>query len=266
LAGSSGGRDENVQVHSKASPKKTQLPKRTFSTIPSEPEHFEGGEQSQPSPQASGTVIVDKTERCSYVEGAGLAPLPPPERTEGARGRGGILNLINTSQLTKKVLKTYSAKCIIFGDHAETYEYHKAQTGSKPGKHGGAREPKKREARMDNIFRAKKTVRKLVNANVGRHSGEKNRDKFLTLTFAENMTDIQQANRHFHNFVKKLRYHHEDLEYVGVPQIQWQRYEKYGVKVWHYRVAIFGLPYVPQKELVEEVGPWDGLYRGHGRL
>ena len=111
---------------------------------------------------------------------------------------------------------------------------------------------------MDNIFRAKRTVRRLINANVDRHSGEKNRDKFLTLTFAENMTDIQQANRHFHNFMKKLRYHHGAFEYVGVPQIQWQRYKKYGVKVWHYHVAVFGLPYVPQKELV---GEW-----GHGTV
>jgi hypothetical protein len=143
---------------------------------------------------------------------------------------------------------------VISGDHAETYGYHKAQTGAKPGKRGGAREPKKREARMDNTFRAKRTVRRLINANVDRHSGEKNRDKFLTLTFAENMTDIQQANRHFHSFVKKLRYHHGDFEYVGVPQIQWQRYDKYGVKVWHHHVAMFGPPYVPQKELVEEWG------------
>jgi hypothetical protein len=221
-----------------------------FSTIPSE--RASSSERSRPSPQASGTAIVGKTERQPEV--AGLPPLPPPERTEGARGRGGVLNSINTSQLTKKVLKTYSAKCVISGDHAETYEYRKAQTGAKPGKHGGSREPKKREARMDNIFRAKRTVRRLINANVDRHSREKNRDKFLTLTFAENMTDIQQANRHFHNFMKKLRYHHGAFEYVGVPQIQWQRYKKYGVKVWHYHVAVFGLPYVAQKELVEEWG------------
>ena len=26
------------------------------------------------------------------------------------------------------------------------------------------------------------------------------------------------------------------------------------MKVWHYHVAVFGLPYVPQKELVEEWG------------
>ena len=107
---------------------------------------------------------------------------------------------------------------------------------------------------MDNVFRAMRQVRRIINANAGRHSAERNRDKFLTLTFAENMTDIQQANRHFHNFVKKLRYYHGAFEYLGVPQIQWERYEKYGVKVWHYHVAVFGLPYVRQNELVETWG------------
>ena len=223
-----------------------------FSTIPSEHRRFEEGERSRPSPQVSGTAIVGKTER--QREATGLPPLPPPERTEGARGRGGVLNLINTSQLTKTALKKYLAKCVISGDHAETYEYHQARTGAKPGKHTETKEPRKREARLDNVFRAMKQVKRVINANVGRHSAERNRDKFLTLTFAENMTDIQEANRHFHNFVKKLRYRHGAFEYLGVPQIQWARYEKYGVKVWHYHVAVFGLPYIPQKELVETWG------------
>ena len=74
---------------------------------------------------------------------------------------------------------------------------------------------------MDNVFRAKREVRRLINANVGRHSKEKNTDKFLTLTFAENITDIQEANRHFHHFMKKLRYHYGAFEYLGTPQIQW---------------------------------------------
>jgi len=97
-------------------------------------------------------------------------------------------------------------------------------------------------------------VKRLVNSNVGRHCQENRRDKFLTLTFAENITDIQQANRYFDNFFKKLRYHYGAFTYVGVPQIQWKRYAKYGVKVWHYHVAVFGLPYIPQKELVERWG------------
>ena len=126
------GRVRYVHLQSKASGKKTQPAKRSlFNNSERARALIEGGERSRPSPQASGTAIVEKTERHSEV--AGLSPLPPPARTEGARGRGGVLNLINTSQLTKKVLKTYSAKCVISGDHAETYEYHKAQTGCETG-------------------------------------------------------------------------------------------------------------------------------------
>ena len=228
-----------------------------FSTIPSE--RAPSSEWSRPSPQASGTAIVEKAQRRS--EAAGTSPLPPPERTEGARGRGGVLNLINTSHLTKTILKKYSAKCVISGDHAKTYEYHRARTGAKPGKHIGASEPRKREARLDNIFRAMREVKRLVNSNAGRHCQENRRDKFLTLTFAENITDVQQANRYFDNFFKKLHYHYGALTYIGVPQIQWKRYAKYGVKVWHYHVAAFGLPYIPQKELVDRWGGGPSLSR-----
>jgi len=64
-----------------------------FSTIPSEHRRFERGERSRPSPQASGTAIVEKTER--QPKATGLPPLPPPERTEGARGRGGVFTLLD---------------------------------------------------------------------------------------------------------------------------------------------------------------------------
>ncbi len=167
-----------------------------------------------------------------------------------------VLNSINTSQLTKRGLWKYSAKCVVSGDHAEVYEYHQARTGVKPGKNKGKgiTELKKKEVRMDNVYRAKREVRRLINANVARHPRENYRDKFMSLTFAENVTDIQQANRYFHNFIKKLRYRFGTFEYVGVPQIQWERYEKYGVKVWHYHLAVFGLPFIPQKELVEMWG------------
>jgi len=77
-------------------------------------------------------------------------------------------NLINTSQLTKTGLKKYSAKCFISGDHAETYEYHRAKTGAKPGKRTEAKEPRKREARFDNVFRAMRQVKRVINANAGR--------------------------------------------------------------------------------------------------
>ena len=85
---------------------------------------------------------------------------------------------------TKVILKKYSAKCVVSGGHAETYEYHQDRTGAKPGKRTEAKEPRKREARMDNVFRAMRHVKRIINANAGRHSQERNsRDKFSTPTF-----------------------------------------------------------------------------------
>ena len=178
----------------------------------------------------------------------------PPLSRGSADEADAVLNSINTSQLTKRGPWKYSAKCVTSGDHVEVYEYHQARTGVRVGKKSAIREQKKREVRMDNVFRAKREVKRLVNANVRRHVKENETDKFLTLTFAENVTDIQLANRHFHNYMKKLRYHFGSFEYVGVPAIQWERYKKYGAKVWHYHVALFGFPYIPQKRLLQMWG------------
>lgn len=143
----------------------------------------------------------------------------------------------------------------------EVYEYADARTTVRPGQ---VKKPKPRKInrekgrfRMDNIYRARTEVKRLINANVGQHRrlGAET-DKFLTLTYAEDMEDIIETNRDFHNFMKKLRYHHGAAEYVAVPEIQHEREKKYGVKVIHYHATLFGLTYIEASELA---GLW-----GHG--
>ena len=68
-------------------------------------------------------------------------------------------------------------------------------------------------------------------------------DKFLTLTFAENKTDIQECNLLFKNFIKRLKYQYKlnNLKYLAVIEFQ----ERGAV---HYH-CLLNIPYIPHKDL-----------------
>lgn len=68
-------------------------------------------------------------------------------------------------------------------------------------------------------------------------------DKFLTLTFAENMTNIEECNLLFKKFIMKLKYTYKlkDLKYLAVIEFQ-QR------GAVHYHVLL-NIPYIPHNEL-----------------
>ena len=176
-------------------------------------------------------------------------------------GKLPLLNLITTTLLEKKEKgpqakslrrKAYKAKRVLAGDVLQVYEYEKIQSTVRPGKARKAKEPggeKKGRVRMDSVYRARSRCTRLINTNARKG---KNPDKFVTLTFAENMTDLDAANREFHKFIKRLEYFvGHKVAYVAVPQIQWERFKKYGVKVWHYHVYFFGLDYIPNAKLNE---------------
>lgn len=70
-------------------------------------------------------------------------------------------------------------------------------------------------------------------------------DKFLTLTFAENKTNIEECNLLFKKFIMRLKYTYElkVLKYLAVIEFQ----ERGAV---HYHVLL-NIPYIPHKELQE---------------
>jgi len=76
--------------------------------------------------------------------------------------------------------------------------------------------------------------------------GNKLRSKFLTLTFAEHITDVTQANYEWKKFIKRLNY------YLGDKQA----YIKYSVVVEftkkgrvHYHAILYNLPYIKAKDI-----------------
>lgn len=76
--------------------------------------------------------------------------------------------------------------------------------------------------------------------------------KFLTLTFADNVTDIKYCNREFRKFIKRLnrRVYGTDktkVRYLAV----WEAQKRGAI---HYHVVLFGLPYIRLSELREVWG------------
>lgn len=90
------------------------------------------------------------------------------------------------------------------------------------------------------LARARRNLRRLINSNF-----IKDRTKFITLTFAENITDIEIANNEFKKFIKRLnRYLKTNVHYVCVPEFQ-----KRGSV--HYHLVAFNVPYIKNTKIRE---------------
>lgn len=71
--------------------------------------------------------------------------------------------------------------------------------------------------------------------------------KFMTLTFKENITDIEYTNKEFNKFIKRLNYKiyktkKSQLKYLAV----WEKQKRGAI---HYHIIFFSLPYIKNKEL-----------------
>ena len=148
--------------------------------------------------------------------------------------------------MIERVLK----KIVQSGDIIEIYEYEKGYlkgyklTDSEKEKNGrlkGEKSNNYEEHRKQVLQRAKKNLRRLINANVGQY-GKEFAAKFLTLTFKENIKDLDKANYEFEKFIKRLNYHcfgtkKANLKYTCVVEFQ-----KRGAI--HYHVIIYNMPYI----------------------
>lgn len=143
-------------------------------------------------------------------------------------------------------------KVIISGGVIEVYDYEKpVMKGYKSngGRDKEANEEGKEKNRKDSLRRARQEVRRIVNANVGAY-GEQLTAKFITLTFGDNVTDLDVAHYEFKKFIQRLNYlvygtKVANLRYTAVPEFQ-----KRGAV--HYHVVIYNLPYI-KADVIEKV-------------
>lgn len=120
------------------------------------------------------------------------------------------------------MVKSYGLKVIQSGNVIEVYEYknpvlqgYSDKRKTVKGRQAVANEEDKETNRDKVLQRARKNVRRIINANIQKHS------KFLTLTFKENIQDIPQANKEFMLFIKRLSYHlGYKVQYTAVVEFQ----------------------------------------------
>jgi len=76
------------------------------------------------------------------------------------------------------------------------------------------KEEKARKAKTKfSLSRTRTNIRRTINAN-------NHLTTFLTLTFAENITELKQANYVFNQFIKRMKYQDKNFEYIAVPEFQ----------------------------------------------
>ena len=152
----------------------------------------------------------------------------------------------------------FQYKVVTSGDIVEIYEYEKqVETGVKRPGAGRKKESEKdwvreglkaagtadkQKNRADVLHRAAKTLRRQINANVGAWEES---TKFITLTYADNMTDLKESNYNFKKFIQRLNYKLGiKLKYSCVVEFQ-----KRGAI--HYHLVAYNLPYIQNKKLAE---------------
>jgi hypothetical protein len=108
-------------------------------------------------------------------------------------------------------------KVIISRHIIEVYEYDRVlfydEKKDKPVK-DEKREDRTEEKIIYSKHRTRQNVRRLILNNFD------NRDKFITLTFAENVTDVEVANKEFKKFVQRVKRQCENLKYIAVIEFQ----------------------------------------------
>lgn len=147
-------------------------------------------------------------------------------------------NNLENKPTYKKVIQT--------GNVIEIYEYEKLP--KMPSKKREERDPKKMDKyadvefdnsltdRQNNQHKARNNLRRLITANFNKNS------KFITLTFANNLTCVKTANYEFMKFIQRLRYRYgKEFKYANVIQFQTR-----GAVHYH---MMSDLPYIEQKEL-----------------
>ncbi len=121
----------------------------------------------------------------------------------------------------------YNLKVVVSGKQVEVFKYKKHIWRDYETKQFENIKPQKEPKQLDafeqleaqkqkmkfSLNRTKTEIRRLTNSNP-------QLNKFMTLTFAENITDLKEANYIFNQFIKRISYKYPDFEYLAVPEFQ----------------------------------------------
>ncbi len=164
---------------------------------------------------------------------------------------GDLIAIEKTEYVTSKV--------IVAGDVIEVFDYSEGYRKgytltegekSNRGRISGAKSQNYEVNREVSLARAKTSLRRKINANVGQYGAEFT-SKFVTLTFGEHITDLSMAHYEFKKFILRLNYAmfgakkaEYNVRYTAIPE-----FTKKG-RV-HYHVIFYNLPYIKADLLAE---------------
>ncbi|NCN25546.1 hypothetical protein GW935_02715 [Candidatus Falkowbacteria bacterium] len=144
----------------------------------------------------------------------------------------------------------YNFKVVVSGKHVEVYKYKKYVWRDFEKKDfenvRSQKEPKqldafeqlelKKKKQQYSVNRTRTEIRRLINSNP-------QLTKFMTLTFAKNITDLKEANYIFNQFIKRMTYKHPDFKYLAIPEFQ-----KRGAVHYH---LLCEMPFIHYREITE---------------
>ena len=121
----------------------------------------------------------------------------------------------------------YNFKVVVSGKHVEVYKY-KKQVWRDFDRKEFDNENTQKEPKQLNAFEQMEIMKKKQQYSVNRTRTEIRRlinsnpqlTKFMTLTFADNITDLKEANYIFNQFIKRMTYKHPDFKYLAIPEFQ----------------------------------------------
>jgi len=145
----------------------------------------------------------------------------------------------------------YHQKIINSGKYFELYQYEKnlkrdfTRKKKKPKKERVLsdcsieanevnKESEELSKRKDSISRTRTSIRRIINSNP-------DLTKFYTLTFKENMQDVDIANKHFNKFIMRMNYRFGKFKYIDIIEFQ-----KRGAVHYHF---LCNLPFIKAKEI-----------------
>lgn len=95
------------------------------------------------------------------------------------------------------------------------------------------------------LYRARKTVRELIEANSFQYLSEANKPippLFTTLTFRDNVTDLQFANYEFTKFIQRLNYNIYNSKAATLKYVATIEFQRRGAV--HYHSLLFNVPFL----------------------
>lgn len=138
---------------------------------------------------------------------------------------------------SRNIIRKSNKRVIFYGERVELFEYEKPYFYNLPALSRGNRSRRSNAVRRaDNLARLRSLVRRIVEGN---HNKWGEVCKFVTYTFAENITDVSSALVEWKKYQKTIRPKYGKLKYIAVIEFQ-----KRGAV--HFHVLYFNMPYIPR--------------------